>query len=325
MRPSTLMVFLASHGFRPLILAVLTAAPIQVSFHPRRVRAGGWTAIDYWLTEASLNPIGPGSRFRPAEEAFIFLAGSYYIHFPAHTGPSAPSRSASESLPVLWVRSNIRARSTTMSSATGGRFSAPADGAARLGLSSPFRARRFRRRWPSKPPCQCRRPHRLHSGRARRTYLSRALASDVCAVDTFPFLRPPPTVEHWDVRAGGDAGRDRFASDRVGADLLPAARSRVLHRGRPLLLVNRAVPRGSATENPARFTAPYPARLSETLEPRMDYEGQSRALEDAYRQVWRGLFLVRVMAIAPAASAARPPAAAGVEMGGVARRTVHSV
>ncbi len=272
------LVFLGGHtAANRLVLAARRPAPIQVSFHAPATT--GLTAIDYWLSDAGLTPPGWEGRFA---ERVHHLPVFYTFLAPADAPPPMP-RSES-TFPVFGSFNNPGKLNDDVFAAWRQVLGRVPDARLRLAYHGFFEDMALRRRVLDVMAEVRGRIEFMPSAPDVTRHFVRLGDVDLI-LDTFPFGGATSSFEAlWMGVPVLTLEGDRFVG-RVGAEL-----SRLLALEDFVApdidgYVERAVARISERSRLHALRSVLRERLRRSSV--MDHDGQTRALEEAYRRMWR--------------------------------------
>lgn len=277
-----ILIGLAGHtAFNRLTILAHKPAPIQISYG---VGTTGMTAIDYWLTDAVLHPLDTAERCAET----LWRLPNLVIHQPPPEAPDVGPAPYASTGWITFASFNNPAKLTDRAVALWSRILRELpDSRLRLKymdwLDRPALARRVR---------ACFAAHGIDGARllldggvmVRRQHLALVGASDIM-LDSFPFNGWTTTFEAlWMGVPVVTLAGDRFLG-RVGASFLTAA-------GHPELIaedaggyVAIAVKLAQDRDRLAHVRASLRAEVASS--PLCDADAYTRAVEAAYRQMWR--------------------------------------
>lgn len=271
------LVFLGGHtAANRLALAARRPAPIQVSFHAPATT--GLSAIDYWLTDASLTPPGWEGRFA---ERLHRLPVFYTFQAPA--GAAAPSAGTGRTSPTFGSFNNPGKLNEEVFAAWKRLLMRMPAARLRLGYHRCFEDPALRRRVLLAMASVGDRIDFLPAAADGAGHFARLGDVDLI-LDTFPFGGATSSFEAlWMGVPVLTLAGDRFVG-RVGAELCRLLALDDFVASDVDDYVDRAMRRVSERERLLALRPILRDRL--TRSPVMDHSGQARALDDAYRQMW---------------------------------------
>jgi protein O-GlcNAc transferase len=271
-----ILVMLGAHTTaNRLAVAAWRPAPLLVSFHAPCTT--GLDYVDYWLSDARLTPPELCEHFAEA----VFALPSFYT-FQAPPAPTPEPRSGGGL--VLGSFNNPGKLNDRVLATWARVMAALPEARLRLGYHHAFDDQALRRRLRAAMPAASERIDFLPAAATATAHFARFGGVDI-VLDPFPFGGATSTFEAlWMGVPVVTLTGDRFVS-RVGASLLQQLDLADLVATTTddyVALVRRLA---ADSERRATLRATLRARLQAS--PHMDYEAQTRALEQAYRTMWR--------------------------------------
>ncbi len=272
------LVFLGGHtAANRLLLAARRSAPVQVSFHAPSTTGLG--SIDHWLTDATLTPPGWENRFA---EGLHRLPVFYTFQEPVVSGvaPSGGDRLQ----PIFGSFNNPGKINDDVLAAWAGILGRVSNARLRVGYHRYFEDPALRRRVLAAMSGVGDRIDFLASAADGAGHFARLSDVDMI-LDTFPFGGATSSFEAlWMGVPVLTLDGDRFVG-RVGAALNRMLGLEDFVAGDTGDYVERAVRRISERARLLNLRSTLRDRLRHS--PVMDHAGQARALEEAYRLMWR--------------------------------------